>query len=331
MPAFHSVYGLYLRSDLPVPGLPVLPAAARPDVRLRLGSKPRWLSRLADPQEVFYRSSHQGDRGVPLLTVRTLASHSYFQFLYSDGTEFILDRRGTQIWATWREGATLEDTATYLVGPVLGFLLRLRGTTCLHASAIAMGDRALAFLGGAGAGKSTTAAVFARKGYPVLSDDVVALVDRGNEFFVQPAYPRLCLWPDAVRSLYASPEALPPLTPTWDKRYLDLTGNGYRFQQGPLPLAGIYFLGQREGGPAPPRVQAVAAGAGLMDLVANSYVNYLLDRRMRAEEFDVLGRLAAHIPLRHVRAHEDPAYLEELSDVILHDFRVVAAPLLSRT
>jgi len=217
------------------------------------------------------------------------------------------------------------------VGPVLGFLLRLRGTACLHASAIAIGDRVLAFVGGAGAGKSTTAAIFARRGYPVLSDDVVALVDRGNEFFVQPAYPRLCLWPDAVRSLYASPEALPRLTPTWDKRYLDLTGNGYRFQQGSLPLAGIYFLGRREGGPAPPRVQPVAAGAGLMELVANSYVNYLLDRRMRAEEFDVLGRLAAHIPLRQVRAHEDPAHLEELSDVILYDFRAVAAPLLSRT
>jgi len=89
---------------------------------------------------------------------------------------------------------TTEDAATYLLGPVLGLLLRLRGVTCLHASAVALADRAIAFVGSEGAGKSTTAALLARKGLAIISDDVVALVERDALFTFIPAYPYLSLW-----------------------------------------------------------------------------------------------------------------------------------------
>lgn len=316
---FHSVYGLRLRTNLPVPGLGVLPSVTGTDVSLWLGSRPARLNKLQDTPETLYVSPNQDDRGEPSLIVRKLSRGAYFQFHYADSTEFVLDRRGTKIWATWPETLTLDDAATYLLGPVLGFVLRLRGVICLHASAVAIDGAAVAFVGPSGAGKSTTAAAFAGMGYPVLSDDVVALVEEGTRFFVQPAYPRVCLWPDAVGSLYASPEALPRLTPNWDKRYLDLNDNGHRFQQRALPLAGIYFLDERSGDLQAPRIEAVVAGTGLMSLVANTYVNYLLDQRMRAQEFDLLGRLVTRIPLRRVFGHQDPACLK-LCHVILDDF-----------
>src|SRR5205085_1986600 len=112
-------------------------------------------------------------------------------------------------------------------------------------SAVALGNRAVALLGPAGAGKSTTAAAFARRGYPLLSDDVVPIWVRDGLFVVPPAYPCLRLWPASVAALYGAADALPPLTPTWDKRCLDLTQGGCRFQQHPLPLAAIYVLGER--------------------------------------------------------------------------------------
>ena len=182
----------------------------------------------------------------------TLAGGGYYRLLYSDGTEFIVDRTGTRIWATWPDTLTLEDMATYLLGPVLGFVLRLRGITCLHASAVAIGDQAIAFLGTAGAGKSTAAVAFAERGYPALSDDVAALSDQEHTFFVQPGYPLLRLWPSTIATLYGPMDTLPRLTPTWDKRYLDLTQNGYRFQQEPLPLAAIYILDERRPDPTAP-------------------------------------------------------------------------------
>jgi dephospho-CoA kinase len=59
----------------------------------------------------------------------------------------------------------------------------LRGVVCLHASAVAIGDEAIALLGPAGSGKSTTAAAFAERGYSVLAEDVVTLDDRGDHFW----------------------------------------------------------------------------------------------------------------------------------------------------
>jgi hypothetical protein len=220
---------------------------------------------------------------------------------------------------------TVEDTATYLLGPVMGFTLLLRGSVCLHASAIAVGDQAIALLGPSGAGKSTTAAAFARSGYGVLSDDVVALANQGQTFLAQPAYPRIRLWPESVSALYGTGDALPCLTPTWDKRYLDLTGTGYRFQQEPLPLAAVYILDERREDQTSPSVQAVTAGEGLIALVANTYATRLMDKKMRAREFEMLGRIVTGVSVRRATAHTDMSHLSKLCDRILEDFHMLTS------
>src|SRR4029077_52896 len=96
--------------------------------------------------------------------------------------EFAIDAGGKRIEVRWADSTTLENARSYLLGPVLGFLLRLRGVTCLHASAVAVDDFAVAIAGPPGSGKCTTAAAFARRGHAVLSDDVVPLLERGDSF-----------------------------------------------------------------------------------------------------------------------------------------------------
>jgi hypothetical protein len=327
MTAFYSAFGLRLSSSLPIPGLAApSPCAPGVDVQVCFGWVPSWLRELRGARETCYASGHPAEGNVPALVVERFHEGGYYRFHYEDGTEFILDRSGSRVWATWPAPLTVEDTATYLLGPVLGFVLRLRGTVCLHASAVAVGGRAVALLGPAGAGKSTTAAAFARWGYPVLSDDVVALQDGGSVFRVQPATPTVRLWPASVAALFGAPDALPLLTPNWDKRYLDVQENGYRFQQQPLPLAAVYVLGERRRDRDAPFVSAVSPQTGLMALVANAYTSYLLDQAMRAREFNLLGRLAARVPLRQVTPHASPEDLPNLCRVILNDVADMAGP-----
>ena len=87
---------------------------------------------------------------------------------------------------------------------MLGITLRLRGVTALHAGTIVVDGRAIVLVGDAGAGKSTTAAAFARLGYPILAEDIAALDDRGNCFWIQPGYPHVNLWPPSVELLFGA-------------------------------------------------------------------------------------------------------------------------------
>lgn len=201
----------------------------------------------------------------------------------------------------------------------MGFVLRRRGLTALHASAVVATGRVIAFCGQSETGKSTTAAALALRGAAVLSDDIAALREENSVFLVEPGYPRVCLWPDMVGDLLGVPDALPRLTPNWEKCFLALDNRQARFEDEPRPLGIVYLLAPRSMEASAPRVEEVAVREAVMELVRNTYMNWLLDRDQRAAEFDTLARLATQIPLRRIVPHSDPARLDALCDLILAD------------
>src|SRR4029077_3802443 len=150
-----------------------------------------------------------------------------------------------RVWGTFQPPLTLEDLATYFLGPVMGFLLRQKHVTCLHGSGVELHEHAVLFSGDAGYGKSTTAAALALRGVPVLSEDILPLELIKGRFWAIPGYPRVCLWPDAVGKLLGNPGALPRLTPTWEKRFLPLDGVRGKFAGEKRPVGLIYLFGER--------------------------------------------------------------------------------------
>jgi hypothetical protein len=312
-----SLYGLGVSANRPIPGVPSSNTASE-DIRISFGSLPAWLNDVGATQiETSYVAGYKSECGEPTLRVFRVLDGKYYRFIYADETEFLLDRAGTEVWAQWSAQLTLEDTATYLLGPVMGFVMLLRGIVCLHASAIAVDDKAIALLGSAGSGKSTTAAAFSERGYRILAEDVVTLDDRGDRFLVRPGYPCIRLWPASVKALYGSETHLPKLTPNWDKCYLDLKD---QFRTEPLPLAAIYHLGERRDDAVAPFVEPLDRSEGLLSLIANTYATKLMDKQMRAREFELLTRVLNNVPLRRVIPHADPARIPELCNTILQDF-----------
>ena len=325
MALVYSAYGLRFEVNRPIPGL--IPLNERPpvDVRVRLDElPPRSDEMLAALPEPWYVSDQRAQSGAAFLTTWKLSGGAYFRMLYQAGAgaqiEIIVDRAGTQIWANWSDSVPAEEAALCLQGPVMGFVLRLRGLLCLHASAVAVGDQALVLAGPAGSGKSTTAAAMARRGLAVLADDVVALREQDQVFLVQPAFPRLGLWPESVEALFGTPAGLPRLSARLDKRYLDLGHDSGRFQRQPLPLGAVYLLDPRSSDPAAPYLEPLSGHAAFISLAGNAYMRYLLDKEMRATEFGLLGQIGATLPLRRVTPHADPSKLSKLCDTILDDF-----------
>jgi len=342
----YSVFGLVLHSNVAIPGAPPanLPGIAKdfsPALHFHLGMAPYPEAMiLPREEELVYVSSYTDESGAPVLRIWNAVDKSFLRLTYSDGTQFWLDHSRQNVFAAWPGHLTLENALSYLLGPVFGLLLRLRGVTCLHASAVAFDNWSVVFVGPEGAGKSTTAAAFAKRGYAVLSDDIVALSITSSHpsseresahagitpevanFRVLPAYPHLCLWPDSVKFLYGSKKQLPRLAPDWDKRKLALGTVGTRFAARALPLAAIYLFAARAMEDAP-RVAPAPLKMSLLSLLANTYANNLLDAAMRAEEFRVLDRLVSSVPVRLLTPHDNPAYIGELCTLIYSDFKAL--------
>lgn len=312
-----SIYGLGVSANRPIPGVPSSLNKSL-DINISFSSIPAWVHKLESQQsQLSYTSDYTDNSGQPLLRVFRLLDGKYHHFRYADDTQFLVDQTGAEIWADWPSPLTIEDTATYLLGPIMGFVMLLRGIVCLHASAVVFGSEAVALVGPAGSGKSTTAAAFSTNGFTVLADDVVTLDDQSHRFLVQPAYPCVRLWPSSVAALYGTDSHLPLLTPNWEKRYLDLTQS---FPEKPVPLSALYLLGERRDEPHAPFVGPVDRTDALLSLIANTYTNYLIDKKMQARQFQVLTRVLASVPVRRVTPHTAAQRIQQLCDCILDDF-----------
>jgi hypothetical protein len=284
------------------------------------GPEPAWVVKLLGlPARILSHRSEPAASPDPSFVLSQHGERKGYQLSYSDGTRFVVDGAAAQIWGTYRPPLTAEDMATYFLGPVLGFVLRRRNTICLHASGVEIQGNAVCFCGDAGYGKSTTAAALALRGVPVLAEDVVALEEIGGGFGAVPGYPRVCLWPESVRMLLGRDDALPQLTPVWEKRFLELDGRGAKFVAAKLPLGVIYLFAPRSDDQGAPRVEKVSPREALLELVQNTYMNWVLDREQRAAEFDTLWRLVQKVIVRRITPHAKPEKLVALCDLILRD------------
>ena len=223
----YRAYGLGFVSSVKLDALePALTRASAYDFQFQNGTQPEW-ARFGTslPGCVLSHLPESHDIPDPSFVLTEHGKAECYQLAYSDGTRFIVDGPGERIWGTFQPPLTLDDLATYFLGPVMGFLLRLRQITSLHASCVELAGQGIALCGEAGFGKSTTAAALALRGLSVLSEDIVPLRASSEGFRAVPGYPRVCLWPDSVSNLLGSAQALPLLTPVWEERFLALDRN----------------------------------------------------------------------------------------------------------
>lgn len=321
MNRFYRAYGLGFVSSVEIAALePALPPLIKPDLKLELGSLPEWArfgSSLSG--HILSRRPEVPDTGDPSFVLTEHGTAEYYQLAYSDGTQFIVDGRAERIWGTFRPPLTLEDLVTYFLGPVMGFVLRLRHITSLHASCVEISGKGVALCGEAGFGKSTTAAALALREFPVVGEDIVPVKPAEDGYVAIPGYPRICLWPDSVATLLGSAQALPLLTPVWEKRFLALDGARARFSGKELPLGVIYMFAHRSVQESAPLLQPMSPREALLELVQNTYMNWLLDRQQRAVEFEFLAQLVQRVPVRRLVPHSDPKKISDLCHLIVTD------------
>jgi len=236
---------------------------------------------------------------------------------FEEGGRFLV-RNGREILVEPAVGVQDIALRLFLLGPVLATLLHQRGLLVLHASAVAIGGLAVAFLAEKGKGKSTLAAAFHVRGHMLVADDIVPVgVDALSAPLTYPGFPQLKLFPEAAEQLGGQSEDLPRLLPDYDKRARRLTSP---FPDGPLPLRALYVLSDGEA----ERIEPLPARQAFMSIVQHSFVLPLLRATSTdAAHFRQSSQLAGILPVRSLQRRRS---LTLLPDVV----RMVEADLAGR-
>jgi hypothetical protein len=215
----YRIGGLLVESSIALQG--AIPAGpGDPDVVVRVGEAPRSLpdATVAGPNWVI--------AGDPfLLTVPDVARYMIIA--------------GREIRFELEPGVELADAQVYLLGTAFGLLQHQRGRMVLHASAVAVGDKAALFSGPSGAGKSTLAAALNRRGYPCVSDDVCGIDFSSGAPVVLPDGRMLKLWSDTVSHLEMGERQGPAIRQRLNKYYIEPESTAVDRE---LSVAAVYVL-----------------------------------------------------------------------------------------
>jgi|GEM_PF-2148920 len=97
---------------------------------------------------------------------------------------------------------TADEIRMSLLGPVFMITASVLGDVVLHAACVIINKEAVLFCGKPGSGKSSLAAWFYAKGYPLLSDDVsIVQLNTSGKPIVYPSVPRIKLSADALEKM----------------------------------------------------------------------------------------------------------------------------------
>jgi hypothetical protein len=259
--ATYRLFGLDLRSEIDLAGLAPATESDAPDVEIGFGP----IAAGEDPPG--YSATPEGT----LLCVAKVG-----RYLISEGRRILIDPA---------PGASERNLRLFLLGSAIGALLHQRGLLPLHANAIDLGGRAVAFSGHSGAGKSTIAAWFHDRSYPILADDVCVIgFDGAGRALAFPGIPRLRLWREALEATGRDAGAYDRSFDDSEKYDVPTSGGA---TPEPLPLAAIYLLRKAED---------EAGGEAAIDrLTGVDSVEALISNTYRGGYLRTIGRTGQHL------------------------------------
>jgi hypothetical protein len=232
------------------------------------------------------------------------------------GAGRVLIRGGREVMVEKAPGADMALLRLYLFGSVMGMICHQRGLLALHASAVAIGGRAVAFTGQSGAGKSTLAAHCLAAGARLVADDLLVLSFERDGVFAHPGMPNVKLWRDALTVLGRGTDGLSPDWWRADKFHMPAADVG-----APIPLTRLHVLDvdSAAGDGETERLQGRAAASSL---IANTFrVEYLDAAHRRDSHFRDCMRLASALEVVRFRRAGDPSRLPATATQILGELR----------
>ncbi len=207
----------------------------------------------------------------------------------------------------WRTPDEFDRSAFrhILLDQALPLIVSHERRTVLHAACVSARGAATLFLGPAGVGKSTLAALLARDGNVSAADDAVAVAVGPDGVVACAEYTGLRLWPDSCVAIGLAGGV--DVSGNSEKRRFPGLGHDVESM-----LRAVYVLAPVAAGDGPPSIRPMSAREAVMALVRNSYVLDIEDRGRLSAHFDALARIARRVPVRKLVV---PRRFDALDDV----------------
>ncbi len=277
-PTRFSAYGLVFEGDVPMPWADPAPAGRQADVEIRFGRVP------AAPGPV--------DEGAWRVEnpCRAVLDWEGVRLLAEDGRRLVVDA------APGVDPDILPMLAAF-AGPMM--LLHQRAALPLHAGAAAGPCGGALFIGDAGAGKSTFAALMAKDGWALAGDDLVALDLSGPAPALHRGVPTARLFADASGLLKDAERVRRPGA-GFGKELRRLDGPAAVIW--PAPLRAVFALEWLHPADAEPEVERLGRLQALPRLrAAVARPEHVGPMGLEGRYFMQLARLAAETPVFALR------------------------------
>lgn len=295
---FHyHAFGLEISSEVELPGM--IEGSGNPDVRIIRGKVDPTLISGAEVEGPNYLVKG-GD-----------------VYMWWDDIGRVQISKGEQV--TVEPVRAFEDTdevnlIPFLLGPVMAMLLHQRGFLVLHGSSVKVNGRAVAFLGYRGNGKSTTAINLYKEGYPLVTDDILAI--KFNEEglpVVYPGYPHVRLGEDSYNQVKGNTDILTPIRTIVGKVFCDAS---YQFSPEPVTLKRIYVIEKGDKAEA----SFLKSHENLIDLIRHSVANRIFQHTTQRENLIQCAQLVNNVTVRRLEIAHSFDRISELVQVIEDDF-----------
>lgn len=301
----YMLFGLRVRSELELPELSSADDLSEPDVWVRsapipIDSTPTGLS------------VHEG---ALLLTIDDVG-----RYRIASGSEIMVDPK---------PGVDPRNVRLFLLGSAFGALLHQRGLLPLHANAVEIEGKAVAFMGPSGAGKSTLAAWFHDQGYPIVADDVCVIRFERSQGLVAPGLPRLRLWRDALEASGRDALGFERSASTLvEVEKFDVPIDRDRIARTDLPLAAAYLLDSAEDLQIARLQPAEAAQAVIENTYRGAFVH---SAGTTLAHWEACTALVRRTPIFRVsRSRQLPSFDRDAGEILAHaKAAAMAEPILT--
>jgi len=304
----YSAHGLTIESEIELTPLTQIKTQKNADT---------WISQeyvspngLKNPKKI--RPFLQADINVVWLDIPNIARYEI-----SNGTTIKVD--------PYPE-ADQQSIRLYIMGSALGAILHQRGHLVLHANAIRIDSGVVVFAGSSGSGKSTTAAVFNQRDYQVITDDVLAIDDKG---FSLGGFPQIKLWEDTLKKLDIEQKGLSKIRMQVNKYSLLTKEN---LDDGVLPIIAIYIISpEHENEQNKFDISPLKGIDKFESLKTHTYRKGMIEGLgIQTHHLKLCANLASSTPISVITRPTGYFNAEELADAVLLDLKQRTVSMLDK-